>query len=286
MVLTYILLALSVLSVWMKDVKIATYSMSIWVFMLAAAMLSGVINHYAEWVGVAWIASFGLLCYLTKYTAPFRWMRGIHLILIAVMALLIAMNQLPGFYNPAIVTDMRLTADGLPFTHRLHMNGIPVGIILLANFGNPAKSWNEWLFILRQSVPIILVTLFVMFGCGVLINYVSIDVKFVPYTLVFFMSNLLFTCVIEESFFRGFLQENFSRYMANWKYGAALSIALAGLLFGLAHFKGGLLYVGLAILAGLFYGYAKYRVKHIEAAILTHFSVNAVHFVAFTYPNF
>lgn len=196
------------------------------------------------------------------------------------------MGKWPGFHNPNIVTNMRFTDEGLPFTHRLRIDGIAVGIILLALFCHPIKSRAEWLAVLRQSIPLMLGTLVVILSCALLMGYVSVDIKFIPYTAVFLIANLLFTCVMEESFFRGFLQENFSQLLAGWKYGAIVAIALAALLFGLAHYQGGGWYVGLVSLAGLCYGYAKYRVRHIEAAILTHFSVNAVHFMAFTYPNF
>jgi membrane protease YdiL (CAAX protease family) len=40
----------------------------------------------------------------------------------------------------------------------------------------------------------------------------------------------------------------------------------------------------LATVAGLFYGAAYLRTRRIEGAILTHFALNAVHFLAFTYP--
>lgn len=39
-----------------------------------------------------------------------------------------------------------------------------------------------------------------------------------------------------------------------------------------------------ATLAGIGYGLAYWRSGRIEAAILTHFAVNAAHFVLFTYP--
>jgi membrane protease YdiL (CAAX protease family) len=55
-------------------------------------------------------------------------------------------------------------------------------------------------------------------------------------------------------------------------------------LFGLAHARGGPGLVVLAALAGLGYAAAYLRSGRIEGAILTHFALNAVHFVAFTYP--
>ena len=69
------------------------------------------------------------------------------------------------------------------------------------------------------------------------------------------------------------------------KFGALWGVAIAALLFGIAHAKGGPLLIVLASIAGVGYGYAYLSSKRIEAAILTHFALNALHFVAFTYPR-
>ncbi len=42
--------------------------------------------------------------------------------------------------------------------------------------------------------------------------------------------------------------------------------------------------VGLATIAGLFYGYAYWKTNRLEASILVHFGLNLIHFVAFSYP--
>lgn len=286
MTLTLILFAIAVGAVWIKDIPISTYKIPLWVILFSAALISGVINQYLEWSAIAWIALFGLLAFATQYTEQYRLVRALHLIVVGAMALLLGLGQFSGFHNPDIVTNIRFTDEGLPFTQQLRIDGISAGIILLAVFCNPVHSWKDWWSILRKSTPTIFAAVIVIFGCGLALNYVSVDVKFIPYTLVFLITNLLFTCVIEESFFRGLLQENFSKLLANWRHGAYIALILTALIFGLVHYKGGLLFVGLATLAGLFYGYAKYRVKHIEAAILTHFSINTVHVIAFTYPNF
>jgi hypothetical protein len=44
------------------------------------------------------------------------------------------------------------------------------------------------------------------------------------------------------------------------------------------------MYVALATIAGLGYGWIYQRTGRIEASILTHFALNAVHFFAFSYP--
>ena len=60
---------------------------------------------------------------------------------------------------------------------------------------------------------------------------------------------------------------------------------IASILFGLAHLPGGWVYACFAAVAGLFYGYAYLKTQNIEASIIVHFAVNAIHFLAFTYPS-
>ena len=61
-------------------------------------------------------------------------------------------------------------------------------------------------------------------------------------------------------------------------------LSVAAGLFGLVHAGGGPTYVVLATLAGVGYGWVFLRTGRIEASILTHFALNAVHFLGFTYP--
>jgi hypothetical protein len=63
-----------------------------------------------------------------------------------------------------------------------------------------------------------------------------------------------------------------------------MPIAVTSVLFGLVHFAGGPLLIGAATLAGVGYGIAYARTRRIEAAVLAHFSLNAIHFLGFTYP--
>jgi membrane protease YdiL (CAAX protease family) len=90
--------------------------------------------------------------------------------------------------------------------------------------------------------------------------------------------------VTEEAFFRGFLLAGIARGLAGCRYGVAVAGLVSTVLFGLAHAAGGPLLVVFATLAGCGYAAAYLRSGRIEGAILTHFLLNAVHVVAFTYP--
>jgi hypothetical protein len=115
-------------------------------------------------------------------------------------------------------------------------------------------------------------------------GYVRFDPKFPAETWLWLGVNLGFTCMAEEALFRGFIQAQLQRGWRNQPGGRWLALGLAAGLFGLAHAAGGAAYVALASVAGVGYGWIYQRTQRIEASILTHFALNAVHFFFFTYP--
>lgn len=201
------------------------------------------------------------------------------------LALALSMQKLPGFSNPVLVENMRISANGPAVTRYLSFDTISAGLILLALFCSPAHRASEWKHLGRRTLLISACTLLSVLGLANLIGYVEPDFKLPPYTVAFLITNLLFTCVTEEAFFRGFMQEQLMHGMANLRGGAALAATISAVLFGIAHAKGGALLVQLATVAGLHYAYAYLSTRRIEAAIMTHFSLNSVHFIAFTYPS-
>ena len=66
-------------------------------------------------------------------------------------------------------------------------------------------------------------------------------------------------------------------------WGGRAAVAVAAVLFGLAHYAGGWQWILLAGLAGVAYG-AAYRYGGLAAAVLAHLGLNAAHFGLFTYP--
>jgi membrane protease YdiL (CAAX protease family) len=87
--------------------------------------------------------------------------------------------------------------------------------------------------------------------------------------------------VSEETFFREFIQKHLRSIAAPR---SDTSVVASGLLFGVAHFAGEWRYVVIATLAGLGYAMVYRRTSRLEMSVLAHFTVNAVHFVLFTYP--
>ncbi len=91
--------------------------------------------------------------------------------------------------------------------------------------------------------------------------------------------NLVFVCIVEESFFRGIIQTALSRWLRSrrWPLADGWAVVAASLLFGMAHLGGGAAFVLLATLAGLAYGTVFYATRRIHYAVLLHVTVNGVH---------
>lgn len=199
-------------------------------------------------------------------------------------AFLLALHRVPGFFNPVVAEGIVFSSGAPPLSLRLNLDTAIAGIVLMGVFCKPLRDAEAWRSMLQRVWPVPLATLAVVLGIGWGLGYVRADLKWTAYSAFFLLSNLLITCVTEEAFFRGFLLAGFARLLERWKAGTAIALVLSAVLFGMAHARGGLPLVLLAAIAGLFYGGAYLRTRRIEGAILTHFTLNAVHFIAFTYP--
>lgn len=284
LVTTYGLLALAICSLWLAPVKLRSgLAVPPWACLLVLASASGAATGLLSLAAIAAIGALGALAYAARRSGG----GPLHVVLLVAMGcmmLALALHRFPGFVNPPLVTDMVVSAAAKPVTHRLNFDSAAAGLILFGLFCVPARTRAQWRDVWRHYW-IILGTPLLVLPLGVLVGYVALDVKLFAYTPVFIALNLLFTCVTEEAFFRGFIQQQLTRAMDRWKAGPVIALCLAAALFGLAHARGGWLFVGLATLSGLGYGYAYLRSQRIETAILTHLAVNGIHFIALTYPR-
>jgi membrane protease YdiL (CAAX protease family) len=134
---------------------------------------------------------------------------------------------------------------------------------------------------LVAALPMILGTVITLLVIAYAVGYVRYEPKVPSFSLIWAINNLFFVVLCEEAFFRGFILRGLERALSSPR----MALLLSSLAFGLAHFAGGLAYVGFSILAGIGYGLAYQRSGRIEMAMITHFAVNATHFFLLTYPR-
>ena len=191
----------------------------------------------------------------------------------------------PGFANLLVVRDVMLSPDAVPYTLYLNFDKAQVGLLLLA-FGPPVlASRADCGAMLRATLPGVLVLIAALMACALLIGQIRVDFKWPAIFPVWAWSNLLFTCVGEEALFRGLIQRRLQGELAVQASGREIAgLVMAAVVFGLAHYAGGVWSIVLATNAGVGYGWIFWRTNRIEASILTHFLVNTTHILCFTNP--
>lgn len=279
----FLFLALALCSVWLPPLPLGRRAVPPWLLLFVMAMAWGLIGGVVAPVAILALVLLTALAHGCA-TAPQRWLRLACGLVSAVLALALAMHKLPGFRNPLLLDHVVLSPGALPFTQYANFDKGAVGLILLALLSRRVASWAELGAVLRRTGPLLPLTIVVTLGFALAAGVVGIDFKLPPQTLTFVLVNLLFTVVAEETFFRGLLQARLATALARWTWGAWLAVALSAVLFGAAHLGGGVRYGILASIAGLGYAWAYQRTQRIEAAILVHIALNAVHFICFTYP--
>ena len=186
--------------------------------------------------------------------------------------------------NQQVLNQVHISADGIPFNLYLNLDKTILGILIIGCLHQRLKTKNEWLNMARIMVPRAFLVIFVVAYLSFLFKFFRFDAKLSEHFLIWACTNLLFVCLAEEAFFRGFIQKYLCLILQNIKYGYLIAILLASVLFGLAHYPGGTQYMILATVAGMGYGWIYFKTQKIEASILTHFTLNLIHFLFFTYP--
>lgn len=233
-----------------------------------------------EPIAFLWIAITGVSLWGATHNNN-KFIRIIGFAIFLVFAIALSMHLLSGFNNPKIFDNVKFAEDSLPFSMYINFDKSAVGLLLLLFFIRPRQPEfkKENLFVVGKTLFALIL---IMLPVALLSGYVRFNPKFPDQAWIWMLNNFFLVCLAEETFFRGFIQGGLERLKLNLH--RAVPILFAAVLFGLAHFKGGVAYIALATLAGLFYGYAYQQTKRIEVPMLVHFGLNLVHFLLFSYP--
>lgn len=278
--LCYGFLLLSVLFLW-NSPKIPFLR---WEGPFVGALIFGFLSHRLGWEGLGVLSAVGLGLYLTYKDQFPQWGRLLSGMIVFALGVGICLHKIPGFWNLKIMDGIYLSPDGIPFTAYLNFDKISLGILILGLTPFLIQR-NAWGVMFKKTLP---KALLVILGVGVLaysIGFIRVDLKFPECFWMWAVINLFFVCVPEEAFFRGFIQRNLNPIFENTPFRSFGAIFITSLLYGAFHYYGGLHYALLGAATGLGYGWVYQNTGRIEASILTHFGLNLVHFLCFTYPG-
>ena len=171
-----------------------------------------------------------------------------------------------------------LSADAVPYQLRFDFTKLIIAFAVTTFCFTPKPIYS----IEIVDAFVILAMVSMLFFFAVVSGYVSFDNKTLSaeFFILWCFHNLFFVVLGEEMFFRRFVQTELTRITDE-----VYAVFIAAFAFGLAHIGGGVVYVCLATMAGITYGYIYMKTNRIETAVLLHFIVNLIHLFMFTYPS-
>lgn len=226
-------------------------------------------------IAVVLTGSVALYCGRQKEPTPFSLPGEIILV---VSAIAFTLHMIPGFNNLLVENGVRAGPQSAPFTFYYNLDKALVPFILLACLPTLLKRPSRppvnslWWLVLLMSMPLLLMI-------ATLAGGLKVEPHLPEWTGAFMLANLFFVCLAEEALFRGYIQQRLGQAL-----GEKRALAIAALLFGCAHFSGGLLLVLFATIAGVIYGLAWLWSGRLWVSTLVHFAFNMLHLSLFTYP--
>jgi membrane protease YdiL (CAAX protease family) len=279
-IFSYGFLYLTVISLWFPGKA----RLKLWQIFLIFAVVSGLIAQRIQLIALVPIISLPLAVYYSEIKKANRFIKGLAFLGVILISVGLAAHLFPGFHNLLILNQVYISKDAIPFTLYLNFDKALVGIFILGMSHSLLCRAHDWLSLYKKSLLQMLISILVITTLAMFLGFVRFEPKLPDSFFTWCITNLLLVSVAEEAFFRGFLQKKLVNKLKKIKFGNYLSILLVAILFGLVHYAGGIKYIILATVAGISYGLIYDRTKRIEASILTHFGLNLIHFIFFTYP--
>ncbi|HQS84875.1 MAG: hypothetical protein B7Y25_08255 [Alphaproteobacteria bacterium 16-39-46] len=254
-----------------------------WETAFLGALFFGVLSTHVEWMGVGVIVGLAGCIYITYQKSLPCWIRFLSGTAAFFLGSAIGFHQIPGFSNLKVLNAVYLSPDAVPFTMYLNFDKVSLGLMILG-FTPLLVQNNKWRDLFKRTFLKAFFVIVMIAGLSYGMGFVTWDFKVPDSLWIWALTNLLFVCVAEEAFFRGFVQRNLFIFLENTAFRSFGAIVIAGLVFGGFHYYGGVQYMILSAIAGMGYGWIYQTTGRIEASILTHFSLNLIHFLCFTYP--
>lgn len=268
------LLTLIVIVFGLKEIK----GIEIWCILLSLSLIFAVFAEVLTWKGFLYTLLTGFISFF--YCRQKKAWQLFSLLLVSLPLFFHLLSF--GFHNYPFLDHIRVTPDATLYSLYFNYDKTLLPIFVLG-FSETIIDKKKWKEIIRKVFIYLLFLAPLMLGLSWLFHYVHFSPKWPLYTPVWMLVNLFFTCTAEEVLFRKIIQGELEERLT-LRYKGYVAIGVSAVLFGAMHFIGGVQYVLLATVAGLFYGHVFYVTKEIRSSVFLHFLLNTLHFLLFTYP--
>ncbi|MBM3201605.1 MAG: CPBP family intramembrane metalloprotease, partial [Chlamydiae bacterium] len=213
------------------------------------------------------------------------WVRFCLVTVASVISFAFIFHLAVGFKNPLVADNLKMSANSMNFRWYINFDKPFIGLFTLGLYLPLIRSKMRLVKVLLESFSWSLLVILVLLGFSYKTHLIAWDVKWFSFFPIFLLTNLFLVVIPEEAFFRGFLQREITLGLNN-KASNVLAILVVSLLFSSIHllFVPSMSYFIAALLASFAYGTIFAITKSIESSIITHFMVNFIHLIFFTYP--
>jgi hypothetical protein len=279
---TYVSLVFAFVSFWLVGDR--KFPLGFFVLSVLFALISNQIGLLA----LLPIVIVAISLYYFYQTKPSSWIKFILFSVILITAILLFAHKLPGYNNWLVLPNLKLSENSADFDFWINFDKPIIGFLLLLIAYQPIRKWTDYHKMFSEGFWIFVVAIITLLTFGMITSYLVFDPKLpdAKFLSLWFIKMLFFTVIVEELFFRFFMQNNIVGLLVKLKYGKIIGLVLTSFLFGLCHLPAGIIFAALAFISGLLYGGIYLRTKRIEAAILLHFTVNFIHLICFSYPSY
>jgi membrane protease YdiL (CAAX protease family) len=254
-----------------------------WTLAFIAVML-GFFTKVLTSFGIIFLVLSGIVLYLDQRKNTKKSLRIFCFTLFCIFIAMSMVHVVPGINNFKILDKVVLSANSAPFSMYLNFEKPFLAFLVLSLskiLSVESSRDRHWAMAWLYGFSAILFAITVGLGSG----FVQFQPKWVEVSWLWIANNLLLVCIVEELIFRRFLLGRLIEIGSVFTtYSRSFAIAVSSLLFGVAHFQGGFIFVVIATVLGVFYGITYLKAKTLMAPIATHFAINLVHFIFFTYP--
>ncbi|ERT12230.1 CAAX amino protease [Photorhabdus temperata J3] len=245
---------------------------------LLAAVVTGFITQVIIYPAIATITIIFVLGALRIYFQQNNIIKITTELLLLAFGIALFLHLIPGFHNLKYLDKVQVGPHNASFSMYFNFDKALIPFLLLCCM--PGLFTTKPLAKVRPYAWIILtVAIPVLLGIATALGGLAIELHMPQWLPMFILTNIFFVSLAEEALFRGYIQQRLSQWTNPY-----VALIITALIFGGAHFAGGLLLMIFATLAGLIYGLAWMWSGRLWVAVGFHFVLNLVHLLFFTYP--
>ncbi len=268
------------ISLWIRK------SVWLWGSFLLLAFIFAFQSHIASWLSL--IPVFILLfCHFFLNKPISKSTRYILFGIAVLVSFALAAQFLPDFKDWKVASSLNLGPNSHPYNLWLKFDKPFIGLFVLI-FALPLISSPSQLYdVFKVAIPMSVIGILIMISLSWSLGIVGWAPKIPIISFVWMVNQILFVCIPEEAFFRGFIQREIYNWWGKSSSAAFGSIVITSLIFSLFHlfWIAELPFLFLVFIASVIYGTIYQTTQAIESSILCHFAMNTTHFFLFTYPT-